>query len=66
MIPAWNESGQTLRRLYDRKMNTIMNIDNLQNITQMEEFLSGSQAIAFAVAATADERYQFIEKVLKR
>jgi len=43
-----------------------MNIDNLQNITQMEEFLSGSQAIAFAVAATADERYQFIEKVLKR
>ena len=32
----------------------------------MEEFLAGSQAIAFAVAANADERYLFIKKVLKR
>jgi DNA-binding transcriptional MerR regulator len=52
--------------LHDREMKTIMNIDNLKNITQMEEFLEGSQAIAFAVAANADERYLFIGKVLKR
>lgn len=32
----------------------------------MEEFLAGSQAIAFAVATNADERYRFIEKVLRR
>lgn len=52
--------------LHDREMKTIMNIDNLTNITQMEEFLEGSQAIAFSVAANADERYRFIEKTLKR
>ena len=52
--------------LHDREMNTIMNIDNLTSITQMEEFLEGSQAIAFAVAVNADERYRFTEKVLKR
>lgn len=52
--------------LHDREMKTIMNIDNLTSITQMEEFLEGSQAIAFAIAVNADERYLFIEKVLKR
>lgn len=43
-----------------------MNIDNLKSIDQMASFLSGSQAIAFAVASTKDERYRFVEKVLKR
>jgi hypothetical protein len=47
-------------------MNTIMSIDNLKTVTEMESFLSGSQAIAFGVAATKDERYAFIEKILKR
>lgn len=32
----------------------------------MEEFLSGSQPIAFAVATTKDERYSFVERVLTR
>lgn len=32
----------------------------------MESFLSGSQAIAFGVVSTKDERYAFIEKILKR
>ena len=32
----------------------------------MEAFLNGSQAIMFAVAANKDERYEFVEKVLKR
>ncbi|BCA94638.1 hypothetical protein TUM19329_09990 [Legionella antarctica] len=32
----------------------------------MESFLSGSQAIAFTVALSKDERYQFIEAFLKR
>ena len=47
-------------------MNTIMNLDNLKTIEQMEDFLNGSQAIAFAVAANKDERYHFVEKLLKR
>ena len=43
-----------------------MKLDNLTTIKQMEEFLTGSQAIAFAVATGKDERYQFIESLLKR
>jgi hypothetical protein len=47
-------------------MNTIMKLENLIAIEQMEAFLNGSQAIAFAVAASKDERYQFVETLLKR
>lgn len=43
-----------------------MQIDNLQSISEMEDFLSGSQAIVFVVAANKDERYRFIESLLKR
>lgn len=42
-----------------------MNIENL-SVTEMVSFLEGSQAVAFAVASTKDERYQFVDKVLKR
>ncbi len=43
-----------------------MSIDNLKTVLEMESFLSGSQAIAFGVASTKDERYAFIEKIIKR
>lgn len=43
-----------------------MSIDNLKTVEEMAAFLSGSQAIAFGVASTKDERYAFIEKILKR
>ena len=43
-----------------------MKLDNLKTIEQMESFLNGSQAIAFSVASSKDERYQFVEDVLKR
>jgi len=43
-----------------------MKLDNLKTTEQMELFLSGSQAIAFAVASNKDERYEFVESVLKR
>jgi transposase InsO family protein len=43
-----------------------MNIDNLKSIEQISAFLAGSQAIVFAVASNKDERYLFVEKVLKR
>ncbi|HHX3355004.1 TPA: hypothetical protein ACU9KK_000523 [Legionella anisa] len=42
-------------------MNTTMKLDNLKTIEQMESFLNGSQAIAFTVASSKDERYQFVE-----
>jgi transposase InsO family protein len=47
-------------------MKMIMKLDNLSTISQMEDFLNGSQSIAFAVATTKDERYSFVERVLRR
>lgn len=44
----------------------IMKLDNLITIEQVEAFLSGNQTIAFAVATSKDERYQFVETLLKR
>jgi transposase InsO family protein len=58
--------GHYLNQPHDRRMNTIMSIDNLKTVLEMESFLSGSQAIAFGVASTKDERYAFIEKIIKR
>ena len=43
-----------------------MKLDNLKTSEQMESFLNGSQAIAFTVASSKDERYQFVEGVLKQ
>ena len=43
-------SGQIPCSLHDQRMNTIMKLDNLIAIEQMEAFLNGSQAIAFAVS----------------
>lgn len=43
-----------------------MKLDNLRTIEQMANFLTGSQAIAFAVASSKEERYRFVESLLKR
>lgn len=43
-----------------------MKLDNLRTISEMEDFLNGSQSIAFAVVSTKDERYEAIERILKR
>ena len=43
-----------------------MKLDHLKSVEQMEAFLNGSQPIAFAVASNKDERYRFVEKLLKR
>lgn len=45
-------------------MRTIMNIDNLASIKSLEDFLQGSQAIAYSVLGDKTERYQFIRKTL--
>jgi len=47
-------------------MKTIMNLENLSTIDQMRSFLTGSQAIAFVIATSKDERYRFVEGILKR
>lgn len=43
-----------------------MKLDNLKTIEQMEAFLGGSQSIAFAIAMNKDERYLFVQDILKR
>lgn len=43
-----------------------MKLDDLKTIEAMQAFLDGSQAIAFAVASSKDERYQCVEQLLKR
>ena len=48
-------SGKTRWYLHDRRINTIMKLDNLKIINETEAFLVGSQAIAFAVASSKDE-----------
>lgn len=44
----------------------IMNLDKLTTIEQMEAFINGSQAIAFAVASGKAQRYSVVENILKR
>ena len=41
-----------------------MNINDLNTIEQMEQFLSGSQGVAFLVASSKDECYQGIQRTL--
>lgn len=43
-----------------------MKLDNMKTVAEMETFLAGNQPIAFNVASCKDERYQFIEGILKR
>ena len=45
-------------------MKTIMNIDKLSKISELEAFLSGSQAVAFSVANGKDESYAWIQRTL--
>jgi transposase InsO family protein len=45
-------------------MKPIMNINELNTIEQLEQFLSGSQAVAFLVASSKDECYRGIQRTL--
>jgi len=41
-----------------------MNIENLNTIESLDDFLQGSQIIAYSVLGDKTERYQFINKTL--
>ena len=43
-----------------------MNINDLNTIEQMEQFLTGSQAVAFLVASSKDECYLGMESMQNR
>jgi len=41
-----------------------MNIDKLTTITELEQFLDGSQSIAFSILDTKQAKYSFVKKIL--
>ncbi len=41
-----------------------MSLDQLTTITTIEQFLEGTQAVAFSVATNKHERYQWVQKTL--
>ena len=41
-----------------------MNLDTLETLEQIEEFLSGTQPVAFGIACTKQERYNWLQKTL--
>ena len=45
-------------------MKTIMTIQNLTTIKELEQFLQGNQLVAFSVLGKKAERYEFIQKTL--
>ena len=41
-----------------------MNINDLKTIEQLEQFLTGTQAVAFVVASSKDDIYRDIQRTL--
>ena len=41
-----------------------MNLDHLTTIAAVEQFLEGTQAMAFCITTTKQERYRWIQKAL--
>ena len=58
------ESDKPLNLIHDKRMKPIMNINDLNTIEQLEQFLTGSQAVAFLVASSQDECYRGIQRIL--
>jgi hypothetical protein len=50
--------------VHNRRMNTIMNIKNLNTIEALENFVLGNQAVAFSVLGDKHQRYQLIQRSL--
>ena len=42
-------------------MKTIMKLNTLTTLTQVEAFLAGTQPVTFSVLSTKDECYQWIQ-----
>jgi len=58
-----NESDKRLSLVHDRG-NLIMNINDLKTIEKLEQFLTGTQSIAFLVASNKKEIYRDIQRTL--
>ena len=51
---------------HDGRMKAIMKLEDLKTVAQLEDFLSGTQDVAFAISNDKDERYRWIEGELVR
>jgi hypothetical protein len=47
-------------------MKTIMKLEQLNSIEDIQRFLNGTNIVAFNVVTTKQERYQCIHKALKK
>lgn len=47
-------------------MKAIMNLHKLKNTDELQQFLEGSQAVAFSLPTDKDARYRFIQDALKQ
>jgi hypothetical protein len=50
-----NDPDKRLSLVHDRRMKPTMNINGLKTIGQLEQFLTGCQAVAFLVTDNKDE-----------
>ena len=57
-------SSNDWQSVHDNEMKTIMNLDSLETLEQIEEFLLGTQPVAFGVVSTKQERYDWLQKTL--
>ena len=51
---------------HDQRMKMIMKIDQVTHVSELAEFMAGTQAIVFCISKDKDARYSFIEKLLKQ
>jgi hypothetical protein len=47
-------------------MKTIMKLEQLNSIEDIRRFLDGTDIVAFNVVTTKQERYQWVQKTLKK
>lgn len=45
-------------------MKMIMNLDSIDTLEQLDEFMASTQPVAFSVASTKQERYNWLQKTL--
>ncbi len=47
--------------VHDERMKTIMKLEGLKTIEQLEDFLSGTQTVAFSVISDKDACYRWTQ-----
>ncbi len=64
MFLALSEPEIASEVVHDQRMKTIMSLEQLTTIESIQQFLDGTQAVAFCVATNKQERYRWVQKTL--